>query len=46
MSFAIANIKKYQSRQRKELLLNIGYHLAEVMVCAGIFLLGIAIVTL
>jgi hypothetical protein len=37
MSYAISNIKKYQVRIYKELLLTIGYRFLEVLTAIAIF---------
>ena len=46
MSYALENIKKYQSRVRKELLLTIGYHCLEALTFIGIIAFGIMIMTI
>jgi hypothetical protein len=46
MSYAIANIKKYQSRVCKELLLTVGYHFLETITAVGIIAFGIMIMTI
>jgi GH25 family lysozyme M1 (1,4-beta-N-acetylmuramidase) len=45
-SFALENIKKYQSRQRAELIKAGLYHCAEFLTLVGVVVLGIAIITI
>ena len=46
MAYALQNIKAYCNRQRSEAIKEGLYHLAEVLTLIGIFLLGIAIMTI